>query len=177
MIVSGADRAINRPWRRQRSIQESESECDPLMRSRQRTTDCLRLTRDDGQKNACRPVRRPAMLLPILHGVDGEPESPGEFRLRTFQFFPQRLDIDVIRHMHNEAIGDFAPNNSASFLGRFDKSRSNLRHDASPSSCTLERYPPKCPSTRSFPPCSGSPSLPWSRQPTKTPAGHCRKRM
>jgi hypothetical protein len=63
------------------------------------------------------------MLLPILHSVDGKPESPRKFRLRAFQFFPQRLDIDVIRHMHNEAIGDFAARNGASFPGGFDEPR------------------------------------------------------
>jgi hypothetical protein len=69
------------------------------------------------------------LLLPILHSVDGEPKSPGKFRLRASQFLPQRFDIDVIWHMHDETIGDFAARKRASFLGRFDKSRSKLRHD------------------------------------------------
>ncbi len=61
------------------------------------------------------------MLLPILHSVDGEPEPPEKFGSREFQFFPQCLDIEVIGHMHDEAIGDFAPRNGASFLGGLDE--------------------------------------------------------
>src|SRR5260370_41296173 len=78
--------------------------------------------------------------------------------------------------MHNKAIGDFAPHNSASFLGRFDEPRSKLRHGASLPSCNPERYPPKYLSTRSFPLCSDSLSLLWNRAPVKTLASFCRNK-
>src|SRR6266481_73321 len=60
------------------------------------------------------------MLLPILQSVDGE----------HFSFFPQSLDVEVVRYMHHEAICDFAPRNSASFFCRLDEPGSKLRHGA-----------------------------------------------
>jgi hypothetical protein len=70
------------------------------------------------------------MLLPILHGVDREAESAGESGLGAFQFSSERFDINVIRHMNDESIGDFAPRESASLLRCLEQSRSNSRHHA-----------------------------------------------
>src|SRR5690242_1571437 len=81
------------------------------------------------------------MLLPILHSVDGEPKSPGKFRLRASEFFPQRFDVEVIRHMHDETMGDFAARKRASFLGGFEEPRSNLRHDGCESYTALPYMP------------------------------------
>jgi len=76
--------------------------------------DCLGRTFDDEKLSSCRPLRLSRTLFPMAQRVDAEPEPARELFLRHVQTCPDRLHVDLSRHM--DAIGAVLRSISGTFL-------------------------------------------------------------
>jgi multiple sugar transport system permease protein len=68
--------------------------------ARQRAPDGFRLAIDHPEEGAGGPRRVPMLLLPILHGPCADAEVTCKYFLRHADLPADRLDVDVLAHMH-----------------------------------------------------------------------------
>jgi len=65
----------------------------------QRSIDGVRLVLDHLEQDPGRSIRPASALLPLLHRGQREPVAVRELRLREAEPGPDRLDVDLLRHL------------------------------------------------------------------------------